>query len=601
METPKSTAAISWEYLMPKRKERMAGYIRESDPTLATSTTIESAAKAIADYGSAVGYIYEREKYEYREAISAYEVPWQQRKKLLAVLDAARRKEFDVLVVTEIRALGRRQVEVLVIYDMLLKYGVRLETIKEKFGEDAMSKAILGLRAMFSEIEREQSYMRMQRGKMDRALIGQAPITVSECYTHILVDTNAEVKGRYELNDEIVYSDENGIAWTRLDVVSFMCDQVLAGFSLQKIVIKLNNMGISSPRGSIWSLSTVASILQNPILYGEVYTNRYKQAQNTVNDNGKRSVIMKLRPQSEWIRLPNAPSVISHETFDAVQEQMKQNRRESLRNNRHPEELGLLRAGYITCGICGSNMFVLYPSQNELRDHPYKTPRYVCQQRDGGTDLVHNHRTQIHLPKIEQAVKETIIQSVSQPALIRKRIEELLATYKKNIDTESIRETLSGITASMKNLYKLAEHATTDETIADLATRMNQLETQKRQAEAMLSDLEDEEEIFAQVEKELRKFEEWTEQVRPFLADPSYTPTYEEMRLAVQILGIHVTLYPSKGDYPFRYQIEVRVPQIVKGLVSTALSLACYPPEWNREHKKVEASSSCTILHNPGH
>src|SRR5947209_2652921 len=157
---------------------------------------------------------------------------------------------------------------------------------------------------------------------------------------------------------------------------------------------------------------------------------------------------MNRRTQTKWRRLHAAPAVISKETFDKVQEQMKQNRRESLRNNRHPEELGLLRAGYITCGICGSNMFVLYPSQNELREHPYKTPRYVCQQRDGGTDPVHNHRTQIHLPKIEQAVKETIIQSVSQPTVIRNRIEELLATYKKNIDTESIRETLAGITAS---------------------------------------------------------------------------------------------------------------------------------------------------------
>jgi|SRR5215469_365763 len=90
----------------------------------------------------------------------------------------------------------------------------------------------------------------------------------------------------------------------------------------------------------------------------------------------------------------------------------------------------------------------------------------------------------------------------------------------------------------------------------------------------MLADLEDEEEVFMQVEKELRKFEEWAEQVRPYLANASYTPSYEELRLAVQILGIHVTVFPSKGDYPFRYKIEVRVPQIVRGLVRTSSGLA---------------------------
>ena len=44
---------------MPKRTERMAGYIRESDPSLANSTTIESAAKAVRQYGEKEGYLYD--------------------------------------------------------------------------------------------------------------------------------------------------------------------------------------------------------------------------------------------------------------------------------------------------------------------------------------------------------------------------------------------------------------------------------------------------------------------------------------------------------------------------------------------------------------
>ena len=123
-------------------------------------------------------------------------------------------------------------------------------------------------------------------------------------------------------------------------------------------------------------------------------------------------------------------------------------------------------------------MFVLYPSAKERREKQWRKPRYVCQQRDGGTDLVHNHRTQIYLPNIEEAVRETITQSIAQPGLIRKRVEELIASFKKDIDTESVRDTLAGISTSMRNLYSLVEHATTDETIAELATRMNQLENQ---------------------------------------------------------------------------------------------------------------------------
>src|SRR6266568_7459926 len=101
METPRSTAQLSWEYFMPKRKERMALYIRESDPRLATSTTIESQAKLVREYGEKEGYMYDPEL-EFREAISAYEIPYMERERLQVMLDAARRKLFDVLVVSEI-------------------------------------------------------------------------------------------------------------------------------------------------------------------------------------------------------------------------------------------------------------------------------------------------------------------------------------------------------------------------------------------------------------------------------------------------------------------------------------------------------------------
>ena len=196
---------------MPKRKERMAGYIRESDPSLADSTTIESQAKAVRQYAEKEGYIYDTAVYEYKEAISAYMVPYMERPVLQKLLEAAKRREFDVLVVLEVRAISRRQVEVFIIYDMLQRYGVRLETVKEKFEDDAMGRLILGLRAAYAEIEREQSYVRLQRGKKDRIEIGKAPPNGHRCYGYILVDTEREVKGRYEFNHEIIYIDKEGI------------------------------------------------------------------------------------------------------------------------------------------------------------------------------------------------------------------------------------------------------------------------------------------------------------------------------------------------------------------------------------------------------
>jgi hypothetical protein len=75
----------------------------------------------------------------------------------------------------------------------------------------------------------------------------------------------------------------------------------------------------------------------------------------------------------------------------------------------------------------------------------------------------------------------------------------------------------------MENLFELAKHPTTDATIHQLGQMMKDLEKQRRDAEAMLYDLQDDEEERAAVEKEIQKFEEWVAKVRPFLLDPTYT------------------------------------------------------------------------------
>jgi hypothetical protein len=123
----------------------MAGYIRESDVTLADSVTIDSAAKAIREYGERKNYVYEPQ-HEYKEAISAYFVPYFDRTELMKLLKAAERHEFDTLVVTEVRGISRTGAgEVFTVYEVLRKNGIRLETISGKVFEDTpLGQMILG-------------------------------------------------------------------------------------------------------------------------------------------------------------------------------------------------------------------------------------------------------------------------------------------------------------------------------------------------------------------------------------------------------------------------------------------------------------------------
>ncbi len=552
---------------MPKRKERMASYIRESDPYMThETTTMESQVKLIRDYAAREGYLYDPEL-EFKEAISAYQISYLERPKVIAMLDAARRKAFDVLVVSEIRSISRQQVEVLVIYQELLKYGIRLETVTEKFGTDAMSKAILGLRAMFTEIEVEQAKMRTARGRKDRIVIGNAPNGCPKApYGYRFIDTEKEAKGAYEFNHTIMYIDEEGNEWSEYKVVRLIFDLAKKGMSLSSIVLHLNDLGIPTPKKprkgnhGEWRSSTLHVILTNRIYIGEVWCNKQKSIRN--EKTHKRAFLN--RPEEEQILLTGvvAPALIDKDAFEAIQRQLAWNKQDALRNNKHGKELGLLRGGFARCAICGCSMFVAYKESTSIRR---RYPQYTCRQQKNHSEY---HNTSITVDLLDREAMQKIREVLLHPHWVREKVAELRERNKPIVDPCFVKETLAEIKKKTQNLFDLAESCTDDETLEDIKLRLHNYEKQRRDAERLLYDIAEDEEERSEIEAEIVKFERWVEQVRPALTNPEYLPSYEELRLAVRIMGITAYVYPASGDYPFRVKIDAKLPEITKKMSS---------------------------------
>ena len=550
---------------MPKPKERAAIYVRESQEGLADSNTIESQAKAVREYCKKEGYDLSLD-HEYIEAISAYMVPYTSRQRLMDLLAAARRKEFSVLALSEIRALSRRgQAEVFILYDYLKKYGVRLETIHEKFEDSAMGRFMLSVRAMVAEVERENTYARTQRGRIDRLKGGAMNGHPKPAYGYIFVDSLREQKAHYEFNHTIIYEDEQGYEWSEYLVCLEIFEMLKHRISIGGICDRLNDIGIPIPNSGktlkgkpvseLWQPATIHTIAINPVYIGEVYNNRWYK-------DGKTS---KIRPKEEWVRLPDCPSLIDRETFEWIQKQFVINKEDSLRNNKHPQELGLLRGKFIRCAICGRSMAVEHPGYaNRLNGG---TPVYRCRQRDGKENgTVTKHNVQIHQPFIDSVAVEKIMEVVRCPQMVRAKIEEVRAANKPVIDVEDVEATIADLDKQISNLFALAQHATTEDTITRLGEAMRDLEKQKHIAQAMISITEGEEEERAALEHEIVKFETWAAGVQEDLDDPSFVPTYEHLRNAVRILGLVVSVYPTQGDWPYRYHIDVTVPEIMEKL-----------------------------------
>jgi site-specific DNA recombinase len=550
MQTLTSTAQISWEYMRMKRKERAAGYPRVSDENLKDSPTLDSQEKAIREYIEQHGYDFE-EKHMYPEAMTAYLKPYHERPIFMEVITAAKRREYDVLVVTEYSRLSRRQIEQAIIIDLLQKYGVRVESITENFDDSPIGIFMRNVFAFIAEVEREKTFWRTARGMRDRIITGQvlsgrgAPM-----YGYQWVDTNDYSRAYYELNLEIICVID-GEAWTEVKVVVYIFDLTLSGHSIKAIARRLTDLGIPTRRGKLyWQPGTVGHILANEAYTGIARGFRWKRDAK----KGKNGYSVH-RPEEEQIALPDGviPRIIDPDVFKTVSEQLARNKAEAARNNKWPKDV-LLR-GRVRCGVCNAKLRI---KNQHGGDHgQLRLNRYLCDKQIG----VVKHSVNIGAKTLDSAAWDFAMEYIINPCLIRERVEELRKQARVVIDAESVEKIVTGIRKKLRNLSLLAQESTDDDTLDSIKALMHDLERQKHEAEGMLFEVVEEEEKMKEINTEIDRFEAWAKTVRQFFLDPEYVPSYDEKILAVKILGVQAKVYPV--DAPKRYELTVGPPSIV--------------------------------------
>lgn len=95
---------------------------------------------------------------------------------------------------------------------------------------------------------------------------------------------------------------------------------------------------------------------------------------------------------------------------------------------------------------------------------------------------------------LDEATWAFAVKHILHPGLVRERVTELRGQAQVHVDREAIEKIVAGIKKKMKNLYALAQDATDEDTIDSLKALLHDLERQKREAEAMLFESEEEEE-----------------------------------------------------------------------------------------------------------
>src|SRR5262249_38115608 len=93
---------------------------------------------------------------------------------LNAMLDAARRKEFDVLIVDDVDRLARNRCKQVAAEHELRQCGVSIAYVRGGSVEDSPEgRAMSNMRAVFAELEREKIRIRTARGRRAKAESGK--------------------------------------------------------------------------------------------------------------------------------------------------------------------------------------------------------------------------------------------------------------------------------------------------------------------------------------------------------------------------------------------------------------------------------------------
>lgn len=215
---------------------------------------------------------------------------------------------FDTVLVYKLDRLSRSQKDTLyLIEDVFLNSNVDFVSMTESFDTSTpFGRAMIGILAVFAQLERENIKERMMVGKQGRAELGKfhgskwVPI------------------GYDYIDDKLVIND-----YEKMQVLKIY-DMYLAGKSLSGITKYMNTNGYKHKHGE-WSHKTVRRILTTKTYLG--YT----------------------KHKDEWFKGEHA-AFVDESKWDKVQKRIEERKGDTKYTNRYTAALG----GLCECGHCGA-------------------------------------------------------------------------------------------------------------------------------------------------------------------------------------------------------------------------------------------------------
>ncbi len=373
---------------------KIAAYARVSTEKESQVESFEKQIEFFNEFTKKNGY--ELYKLYADEGISGKQI--KHRKQFQQMMQDAKAKKFDKVVVKDVSRFARNTVDLLQSIRELKSYGIEVDFLNNGEIMEGGSEFILTILGAMAQQESANMSKRVKFGKDITAKKGRVPNIVFG------YDKIPDERYTLKINDE-----EASI------VKEIFESYVYKGIGTTKIAWDLNDRGIRTKKTkSKWVQTSIVRMLKNPIYTGRV-TNKKSEVTDFIT--GTRKDL----PEEEWIIVEKPEMrIISDELFNRAQDILAQRSNEFKLNNKR-EKTEYVFSTLIYCKHCG------YSFRRIRRKYTEDGKEYIRWVCSGRNSMGVNHcpnTTVIDEEELLNAIKEYLRSIISNKKNFMKAVEK---------------------------------------------------------------------------------------------------------------------------------------------------------------------------------
>lgn len=412
---------------------KIAAYARVSTEKESQVESFEKQIEFFNEFTKKNGY--ELYKLYADEGISGKQI--KHRKQFQQMMQDAKSKKFDKVVVKDVSRFARNTVDLLQSIRELKSYGIEVDFLNNGEIMEGGSEFILTILGAMAQQESANMSKRVKFGKDITAQKGRVPNLVfgydkipDERYT--LKINEEEAKIVKEIFESYVYK----------------------GFGTTKIAWNLNDRGIRTKKTkSKWVQTSIVRMLKNPIYTGRV-TNKKSEVTDFITGTRKEL------PEDEWIVVERPEMrIISDELFNRAQALLQQRSNEFKLNNKR-EKTEYVFSTLIYCKHCG------YSFRRMKRKYSADGKEYIRWVCSGRNSMGVNHcpnTTTIDEEELLNAIKIYLKSIISNKKNFMKSVEKEFEKITKLRETnerseESLLQEIEKVTVKKQKYMEMFQN-----------------------------------------------------------------------------------------------------------------------------------------------